>query len=49
MKYKAPFTLCALDAVIDMLINISECGENEDDGEHEEHEDITGCILECIY
>ena len=47
-EHDIPFTLCALDAVIDMLINISECGENEDDGEHEEHEDITGCILECI-
>lgn len=46
-----PFTLCALEAVIDMLINISECGENEDDDEHEdhdEHENVNSCILKSI-
>ncbi len=51
-----PFELCAIDAVVDMVVEIVKCGihdDEEDDEEHEDHDededdDVTGCILESI-
>ncbi len=50
-----PFELCAIDAVVDMIVEIVECGSHDDEEEEEEHEDhdegeddVIGCILESI-